>query len=344
MDPHGDCPYPKVLSIQELLTQYLDFCGRPSRSFFKQLFMFASTDESRNRLRDLFERDRLPQEEFDTYTDQNTYADVLFEFEKDSLPPFEYLLSMIPTNTPRFYSIASSPLVDENKLELLVVKNDWKDSAKKQRNGLNTQYLFNAKKGDKVAVQVHTGILQPPELDEELDTPVVMFCLGAGLAPFRGFLQHRQALIELKNHEEEETGVHTDLGPATLYFGSRHRAHDYYLENYFKDCIEQGALTAIHTAFSRDGLGPDGKKRYVYSVIGEEPMEMAKALGMEDGTPNDKARVYYCGPARGIPEAIQESMTKALIAEGGIHMDEDEAKEYIDRMVNKDKRFNAECF
>jgi sulfite reductase alpha subunit-like flavoprotein len=349
VDPHGECPYPKVLSIEELLTQYLDLCGRPARSFFKQLSMFANNDETRLKLRSFYERDTelsMPQEDFDLYTDQHTYADVLKEFQESSLPPFEYLLSMIPNITPRYYSIASSPLANETQLDLLVVLNDWKDSAKKHRFGLNTQYLFRSKPGDKFAVQVHEGMLIPPDVDD-LDTPVVMFSLGAGLAPFVGFVQHRQALLKKLNDMKEEGEEPKQMGPATLYFGSRHRAHEYYMEDYFEQAIQEGALTAIHTAFSRDD--PTGKKHYVYDAISDNPKAFAEALqitaGEEDGENKaDKARCYYCGSANGIPEAIQESMKKALTSEEGAAMKEEDAHEYMDRLVNKDKRFHAECF
>lgn len=346
-DPHGDCPYPKVLSIEELLTQYLDMCGRPSRTFFKQLSMFATTEATRLKLRSLYERDTelsMPQEEFDLYTDQNTYADVLTEYQETCLPPFEYLLSMIPNSTPRYYSIASSPLANESQLDLLVVLNDWNDSAKKHRFGLNTKYLFSSEPGDKFAVQVHEGMLIPPDV-EDLDTPVVMFSLGAGLAPFVGFVQHRQALLKQLNDNKAEGEEPKKMGPATLYFGSRHRAHEYYMEDYFEEMIQEGALTAIHTAFSRDD--PTGKKYYVYDAISENPKAFADALQIhdEDGESKaEKARFYYCGSANGIPEAIQESMKQALTSKDGAGMAEEDVHEYMDRVLNKDKRFQSECF
>ena len=101
VDCHSDCPFPPVLTAKELLTQYLDICGRPSRSFFKQLFLFATSLESRNRLRALFEREdpkadqtalytarlrtqfdhkRVNQKDFELYTATHSYADVLCEF------------------------------------------------------------------------------------------------------------------------------------------------------------------------------------------------------------------------------------------------------------------------
>ena len=352
VDPLAEVTFPKVLSVEELLTQYLNLSGRPTRSFFKQLFTFAGSSpiETRRRLRSLFERDSdlsMPQEAFDLYTDQNTYADVLCEFSNTCIPPFEYLLSMIPLNTPRFYSIASSPLGRETKLDLLVVMNTWTDSSKTEREGLNTKYLFASKPGDKFAIQIHTGILQPPVEDDELDTPVVMFCMGAGLAPFVGFAQHRQAQLKQFKEMEAAGKTHPKLGPATLYFGSRYRAHDYYLEDYFKKCVEEGALTAIYTAFSRDGLLPDGKKPYIYNAITNNAMGLAKALELDKPkleSNSQKARCYYCGSANGIPEAIQDSMLQALESENGISMSPEQAKEYMDILVNVENRFHSECF
>ena len=181
VDVQGDCPFPPTVTARELLTQYLDLCGRPSRVFFKQLFMFARTLDARKKLRSLFERDNadVPQEEFEAYTGSHTYAEVLRDFATSCLPPFEYLLSMVPAITPRLYSIASSPLYRSNRCDLLVVLNQWIDSRSRDRIGLTTKFLFDLAVGDKVAIQIRTGILQPPN---DTETPILMFGLGTGLA------------------------------------------------------------------------------------------------------------------------------------------------------------------
>jgi flavodoxin len=74
IDHLSDNPYPTALTARELLTQYLDLSGRPSRSFLKQLFLFASTREARDKLRVLFERDNpnSSQDDFEFYTDTHT--------------------------------------------------------------------------------------------------------------------------------------------------------------------------------------------------------------------------------------------------------------------------------
>lgn len=103
------------------------------------------------------------------------YSDVLSEFGATCLPPFEYLLSMLPVICPRLYSIASSPLYRDNKLDLLIVLNEWRDTKKSRRVGLTTKFLFGAKPGIKVAIQIRRGILQPPD---DTESPLLMFGLG----------------------------------------------------------------------------------------------------------------------------------------------------------------------
>ena len=324
-------PFPALLTAKELLTQYLDLCGRPSRSFFKHLFMFATTVEARDTLRKLFERDNpnSSQDDFEFYTATHTYADVLCKFAKMALPPFEYLLSMIPLLTPRLYSIASSPLNGQNRIDLLVVKNEWKDPAHHDRVGLATNFLFDADIGEKFAVQIRTGILQPPA---DPETPILMFGLGTGVAPFRAFLQHRRAL--------QERGE--KLGPATLYVGFRHAEHDYYLKEDFKKWIKEGVLTAIHPAFSHDDLDKrQGKLYFISDLIQDSPKDMARALHLD--LPKD-VHVYYCGPALGIPETIQSAMGAALTSKDGGCLPEGDVKSYMKRLVTVEDRFHAECF
>jgi sulfite reductase alpha subunit-like flavoprotein len=245
---------------------------------------------------------------------------VLCDFGASGLPPFEYLLSMIPVICPRLYSIASSPLHGEDRLELLVVLNEWEDSENRNRKGLATQFLFNAKPNIKVAVQIRRGILQPPENSA---SPILMFGLGTvrwrsislptctiiqnlrcllyfhqGVAPFRGFLQHRQALLR--------SGV--ALGPASLYVGFRHEHHDFYLKDEFEAWLKEGVLTSVHAAFSHDNISRRGGKLYFISdMIEEKPQDMAKALQLKAELKSEvikkpRIHVYYCGPAMGIPE------------------------------------------
>lgn len=74
------------------------------------------------------------------------------------------------------------------------------------------------------------GAFGPPE---SLDTPLIMVGPGTGVAPFRGFLQHRRAQAAAG-----EAARSAAKGQAWLFFGCRHRDQDYlYKEDLQVSCI-----------------------------------------------------------------------------------------------------------
>jgi len=53
-----------------------------------------------------------------------TYADLLERYPS-ALPSLDYMTEYIPNIKPRLYSIASSPEMKGDNLELCIVLNDW---------------------------------------------------------------------------------------------------------------------------------------------------------------------------------------------------------------------------
>ena len=70
-------------------------------------------------------------------------------------------------------------------------------------------------------------------------TPIVMIGPGTGVAPFRAFLQEREAI-----------GA---PGRNWLFFGHQRREHDFFYEDEFEAMRKSGALTRLSLAWSRDG-------------------------------------------------------------------------------------------
>ena len=119
------------------------------------------------------------------------------------------------------------------------------------RRGVCSTYLADRSPGDRVAVYLQpSSNFRPPS---ESDTPMIMIGPGTGIAPFRGFLQERRAL------------GHT--GPNWLFFGEQHAATDYYYRDELEQMRDDGFLTELDLAFSRDqqreGLraAPDAQAR-----------------------------------------------------------------------------------
>eukprot|EP00913_Durusdinium_trenchii_P026581 g24937.t1 len=112
------------------------------------------------------------------------HADVFKRF-KSARPPIEQLLNMIPVLKPRSYSIASSPLMHPDKIQLCVVLVDWTvESTKELRLGEATGYMRQQKPGTTMMCAVRQSAIDPVK-------PVIMAGMGTGLAPWRAVTQER---------------------------------------------------------------------------------------------------------------------------------------------------------
>lgn len=58
------------------------------------------------------------------------------------------------------------------------------------------------------------------------------------------------------------------LGPAVLFFGCRHRNHDYIYEAELTSAVECGALSKLHVAFSRMGAQKDYVQHHMEAQAG----------------------------------------------------------------------------
>ena len=72
---------------------------------------------------------------------------------------------------------------------------------------------------------------------------VIFMAAGTGLAPFRGYLQEKQQLVESKQ----------DAPLVTLFFGCKHLTGDYIYKDEINSWHKTGVINRLHHAFSRDG-------------------------------------------------------------------------------------------
>eukprot|EP00928_Gymnodinium_smaydae_P030133 TRINITY_DN2247_c0_g1_i2.p1 TRINITY_DN2247_c0_g1~~TRINITY_DN2247_c0_g1_i2.p1 ORF type:complete len:1896 (+),score=381.74 TRINITY_DN2247_c0_g1_i2:84-5690(+) len=282
---------PEELSVRQLFSHVLDVFGKPNRKFFDSLSLFAKDEKDRTELEAISagtpEGNALYR---DLVQDFANHADVLRRFSS-ARPPLDQLINMIPNLKPRSYSIASSPAMHPDKIQLCVVRVDWTvESTNEFRVGETTGYLIASQPGDIIMCAVRPSAIVLPANPAD---PIIMAGMGTGLAPWRAVTQERvmQARSGLK------------VGPCMLFFGARYAKFEYLYREELEQYVAEGVLK-VHTAFSRD----QARKIYVQHRIVEAGQEVADLLLRQNG------HFYVCGSSRRVPEDIYEAMRQVIVA------------------------------
>ncbi|WP_434471014.1 assimilatory sulfite reductase (NADPH) flavoprotein subunit [Aeromonas veronii] len=227
----------------------------------------------------------------------------------------EQLVGLLRPLTPRLYSIASaqSEVEEEVHLTVGVVRYPQEDGT--VRSGAASSYLADRLIEDG-EVRVFIEHNDNFRLPQNPDTPVIMVGPGTGIAPFRAFMQEREAQgAEGKNW---------------LFFGNPHFTQDFLYQVEWQRYVKSGLLSKISLAFSRD----QANKIYVQDRLREAGQELYQWL--EAG-----AHFYVCGDANKMAKDVQEALLD-VIAEHG-HKSREEAEEYLSEL-RRAKRYQRDVY
>ncbi|MGN5290884.1 assimilatory sulfite reductase (NADPH) flavoprotein subunit [Aeromonas sp. 11P] len=227
----------------------------------------------------------------------------------------EQLIGLLRPLTPRLYSIASaqSEVEEEVHLTVGVVRYPQEDGT--VRSGAASSYLADRLIEDG-EVRVFVEHNDNFRLPANPDTPVIMVGPGTGIAPFRAFIQEREAQgAEGKNW---------------LFFGNPHFTQDFLYQVEWQRYVKSGLLSKISLAFSRD----QANKIYVQDRLREAGLELYQWL--EAG-----AHFYVCGDANKMAKDVQEALLD-VIAEHG-HKSREEAEEYLSEL-RRAKRYQRDVY
>lgn len=232
--------------------------------------------------------------------------------------PFGVFLSLLPPIRPRQYSISSSPLNNPSRATLTYALLDAPSLANPANRymGVATAYLSSLAAGDKLLVSVrptHTAFRLPDE-DKMGKTPIICVAAGSGLAPFRGFIQERAALLSSGRQ----------LGRALFFFGCRGPQLDDLYRDEFDKWQELGAIE-MRRAFSRvesEDTEAQGAKHVQARLWNDR--EEVKGL-WERG-----ARVYVCG-SRNVGEGVKKAMGRIVLGDDAT---EDEVAQWYEGVRN----------
>ncbi len=210
-----------------------------------------------------------------------------------SLDSFVELSSAI---VPRFYSIASSPIVSPDAVDLIVGTVHapaWSGIGTHQ--GFASTHMRDLSPGDHVF-----GYLRRPNPPfappQDGAVPLILIGPGTGFAPLRGFIQERAAL--------------SATAPCHLFFGARHPDHDWLCRTEMAQWADAGVID-LHMAYSQVDGHPH---RYVQDAIwaARDAVWDIVAIG---------GQIFLCGDGRYMAPAVRDVLIKIHIEKtGGDHL------------------------
>ena len=164
-----------------------------------------------------------------------------------------------------------------------------------------------------VKLFVQSSHFKPPA---DGSVPMIMVGPGTGIAPFRAFLQERQA-----------TGV---TGKNWLFFGDQTRASDFLYESQLTSWQREGLLTRLDLAFSRD----QAEKLYVQHRMMDHAGELWAWL-------DQGAHFYVCGDASRMAKDVDNCLHQLIEKAGG--KTPEQAKAFVADLKNQ-KRYQRDVY
>ncbi|XP_074681800.1 methionine synthase reductase isoform X1 [Strix aluco] len=331
---------PERSTLKFILTWCLEIRAIPKKAFLRALVECTSDAGEKRRLQELCSRQGASD-----YTrfirDSNVcLLDLLHAFPSCK-PSLNLLIEHLPKLQARSYSVSSSNLYQPGKLWFVfnIVEFPACPARPVSRKGVCTGWLAELvapllhpnkntldTKGGSSSTEKISIFARPNNtfhLPADPSVPFMMVGPGTGIAPFIGFLQHRQMLRE----------EHTDweFGETWLFFGCRHQDRDYLFKDELKCFLENGTLTHLKVCFSRDSSTAEvAPPKYVQDVIRLYAKEVARVLLKERGY------FYVCGDKKRMADGVNDAVVDILSME--MEADKLEAMKIL-AMLREAKRY-----
>lgn len=228
-----------------------------------------------------------------------------------SVPEF---VAMLRPLQHRAYSISSSSKAHPNQVHLTIASVRYHSGGRERKGVCSTYLAERVRRGEKPAIFISPN--KAFRVPQNNSAPLIMVGPGTGIAPFRAFLQERQA-----------TGAE---GKNWLFFGDQHQEHDYIYADELAGWQQSGLLTNLDLAFSRD----QEEKIYVQNRMLEKGAELYAWL-------QEGAYFYVCGDASRMAKDVDAALYEVVRQFGGLSSER--AAAYIDQL-KKDKRYLRDVY
>jgi sulfite reductase (NADPH) flavoprotein alpha-component len=242
------------------------------------------------------------------------FIDLLIAHPSAKFEPAEFI-GYLRKLQPRLYSISSSPKAYPGEVHLTVAAVRY-ESHGRHRKGVCSTFLADRLELGETPLPVFTQPSHGFKPPTSKDLPMIMVGPGTGIAPFRAFLEERQATKA--------------KGKNWLFFGDQKKDFDYLYQDQLEEFQKDGFLTRLDLAFSRD----QDEKVYVQNRMEENAAELWQWL--EEG-----AHFYICGDAKRMAKDVDHTLHKIIETEGG--KTEEETKAYV-KQLKADKRYQRDVY
>jgi sulfite reductase (NADPH) flavoprotein alpha-component len=215
--------------------------------------------------------------------------------------------------TPRLYSISSSLKANADQVHFTIDVVNYESRGRK-RKGVCSTFLAERSANTSIPIFPNTSKFRLPE---DNNTPIIMVGPGTGIAPFRAFLQDRQA-----------TGA---KGKNWLFFGSQHAHCNYFYQEELEKMKADGFLTRLDCAWSRDS----NEKSYVQHKMLSCGAEIWKWMEAENG------QFFVCGDARRMAKDVDAALRTIIQEHGGKTVEQ--TNEYVEKL-KADRRYKRDVY
>ena len=306
-DPKGQ---PTTLR-QTLLKDYT--VNRANRKVMSGLAQRMPQGEQRNQLMEIVDNNDL----LCKYINTRDYVDILAEFDEATFESPEAFLAQLSPVVPRLYSIASSLQAHPGEVHICVAVVRY-DTHGREKKGLASGFFADHADMFVKNIPVYVQESRTFRLPKDNSTDIIMCGPGAGIAPFRAFLEQR--ILE---------GA---TGRNWLFFGEQHHATDFLYGEELLAYQAQGKLHRLDVAFSRD----QAAKVYVQHRMREQSKELWAWL-------QNGAYFYVCGDAKYMAKDVHQALIEIARTEGSLSPEA--ATEYIGTtLMRTEKRYLRDVY
>jgi sulfite reductase (NADPH) flavoprotein alpha-component len=251
-------------------------------------------------------------EDLDKYLWGMEVIDFLIEHPSIKWKPQEFVDTLAKL-MPRLYSISSSLKAHPDQVHFTIDVVHYESRGRK-RKGVCSTFLAERAEEAPVPVFPNTSRFRLPE---DGNTPIIMVGPGTGIAPFRAFLQDRQA-----------AGA---KGKNWLFFGSQHAHCNYFYKDELEKMQRDGFLNRLDCAWSRD----QSDKAYVQHKMLNCAAEIWKWMDSEG------AHFFVCGDARRMAKDVDAALRKIIEEQGG--KTTEQTNEHVEKL-KADKRYKRDVY